>query len=588
MYAIEPHVDSFADHIGYKLFGILPELVENRVGRNDHIAAYFFAAFSALNVLLLAAIAFRLSGSRRAFDLTLVAAALSASLLIYARFLVPYDLSLCFALLALWVGVKRPAGYVRSACVGALAAWAFFSYYGYWQIAGIAVLLHALWLGGSLLGFLRRLCASGAGFLLVVLGFLGLSHLGRGTLIADMVEITKYQAVGAVDFRSGLNTWAYLFHAGGRGALSSGWRPLRPGSGSRAADRGQGCFRRLYSQPWASWPSSRSSSSTRTFAITSWSTAGTRGSSHPSSYSGFGLGLDRLCARLRLGNLLALGAAAALALNALFLLSAPLAQEFPKDFKVRAEKVLQAQPAITDGSSYYRLVNVDHFVYEPEILRSEPKQTLPREPAPAPIPAVPLRGGVAEMKALRRSVDHRMRLVQMEVPQASRIGGGPFGVVTLRVQFPAGRAGYKEPLLAIGPRGAGDLFFVNYLTASAARLGFESIGGTVLESEPFDYAPGAVRTLRLFSGSLMPNDGHAVADKDPAVDAIFREKVYATLDGRVLLEHSLARHDSEPGQVFAGVNTVEADSAGDQFWGTILSAERGVVARPGRRGSARA
>src|SRR6202167_4111376 len=64
VYAIEPHVNSYADHIGFKLFGIVPEVLENRVGRNDRIAAYFFSAFSALNVLLLAAIAHRLGGSR--------------------------------------------------------------------------------------------------------------------------------------------------------------------------------------------------------------------------------------------------------------------------------------------------------------------------------------------------------------------------------------------------------------------------------------------------------------------------------------------------------------------------------------------
>src|ERR1700678_2247218 len=59
VYAIEPHVNSYADHIGFKLFGIAPEMLENRFGRNVHIPAYFFSAFSALCVLLLAAIAGR-------------------------------------------------------------------------------------------------------------------------------------------------------------------------------------------------------------------------------------------------------------------------------------------------------------------------------------------------------------------------------------------------------------------------------------------------------------------------------------------------------------------------------------------------
>ena len=145
VYAIEPHPGVLGDHFGFKVAGILPELVENRTGHNDHIPALYFSLFSALNVLLLAAIAFRLSASRRAFDITLVAAAASAVLLIYARFLLPYDLSLCVALLAVWLGVRRPAGFGRSGVVGALAAWTFFCYFGYWPLAGTVVLVHALW-----------------------------------------------------------------------------------------------------------------------------------------------------------------------------------------------------------------------------------------------------------------------------------------------------------------------------------------------------------------------------------------------------------------------------------------------------------
>ena len=577
VFAIEPHVNSYADHIGFKLFGIVPQFLELRLGGDDRISAGFFSVFSSLNVLLLAAIAGRLAGSRRAFDLTLVAGALSATLLIYSRFLVPYDLSLCFALLAIWIGVRRPAGYLRSVLVGSLSAWAFFCYYGYWQIAGIAVLLHALWLGGSLLGFVGRVAAAGAGFGCVVLGFVGLSHLGAGTLISDMVEITKYQAVGAVDFRSGLNTWAYLYYAEGAalflwvGAFGAAlWAEIRgrAGSGGNLLSP----LTLVATGFLLTYAIFVVDSDLRQHLVVHG-----RHSRQlmPFLILGFGLGLDRLCGRSRQGRTAALAAVAVLSVNAVAIFAAPFAQEFPRDFKVRAEAVLRSRAPITDGSGYYRLVNVDHFIYEPEILRAEPVETLLASKHPLEYLPFLYEGESREMKRLRRSIDHRMRLVRMEVPEASRMRGEPYGMVTLKVQFPGNRAGYKEPLLAIGPRGAGDLFFVNYLTASTARLGFESIGGTVLESEPFPYEPGATRTLQLFSGTLMPNDGHPVADKDPAVDEIFRQKVYATLDGSVVLEHPWARHDSEPWQVFAGVNTVEADSAGDQFWGTILSAERG-------------
>ena len=575
VYAVEPHVNSYADHIGFKLFGILPELLELRFGWDDRTAAYFFSLFSALNVLLLAAIAGRLGSSRRAFDLTLVAGSLSATILMYARFLVPYDLSLCFALLAIYAGVRRPEGYGMSVVVGAFSAWAFFSYYGYWQIAGIAVLLHALWLGGSVLGFLGRLAAAGAGFLLVVLGFLGLSHLGAGTLVRDMVEITKYQAVGAVDFRSGLNTWAYLYYAEGAALLlwlaafgTALWFQIREGSGRGPLTP----LTLVASGFFLIYAIFVLDSDLRHHLVVHG-----RHSRQlvPFLLLGFGLGMDRLCARWSRGRTAAWAAVAVLSVNALVVLAVPFAQEFPKDFKIRAEALLKALPPITDGSGYYRLVNVDHFIYEPEILRAEPAQTLLASPHPLQYLPFLYEGESREMKRLRRSIDHRMRLVRMDVPASERIRGGPYGLVTLTLTFPSDRGGYKEPLLAIGPRGAGDLFFVSYLDSKTAELGFENMGDAVVMSAPFEYTPGKTRELQLFSGSLMPADEHSVADKNPAVDAVFRQTLYATVDGRVLFSQKAERHLAQPFETFAGVNTVEADSAGAQFSGTIESARRG-------------
>ena len=142
---IEQRPGIIGNNFGFKLIGIVPALIEVRYPRRPQIPAIFFGMFSSLSVLILAAIARRLTGSRRAFDLTLIAAALSATLFAYSRFLLPYDLSMCVALFALWIGVRKPSGYSRSLAVGALAAWSFFCYYGYWPLAGAVIFLHALW-----------------------------------------------------------------------------------------------------------------------------------------------------------------------------------------------------------------------------------------------------------------------------------------------------------------------------------------------------------------------------------------------------------------------------------------------------------
>jgi hypothetical protein len=574
VYAIEPHANSYADHIGYKLAGILPELVELRTGPNPRVPAYFFGMFSVLSVLTLAAIARRLGGSRLAFDATLLAGATSATLFAYSRFIVPYDMSMFFALLATWVGVKRPAGWGRSVAVGALAAWAFFCYYGYWQLAGVTVLIHALWQGRSPGGVAGRLAAAGAGFALVVLGFLALSRLGAGTLYRDMVEITRYQAVGGVDFRSGLNSWAYLFYSeraslflwlGVFGAAIA--LELRAGAPARMT-----ALRFAAAGFLAVYLVFIVNSDIRHSLVVH---GRHQRQLAPFLILGFGLGLDLLCARWSRGRLAAAAAAAILVLNALATFATPLSQEFPAAFRARAMAVLKGLPPVADGRSYYRLVNVDYFIHEPEILRAEPLETLLASPHPMQYRPFAFEGDSRQMRRLRFSIDHRMRLVRMAVPEAERVRGAEYGLVTLDVAFPAGRAGFIEPLLSVGPRGGGDLFFVRYVSASEATLGFESMGTKLVTGGPFAYAPGERRTIRLFSGSLMAPPGAPPAADETAEVMILRQLAYASVDGRTQIDVSCLPHAALPGEVYAGVNTVESDAAGAQFSGTILSVQRG-------------
>ncbi len=577
VYTIEPHENVYADHIGYKMFGIAPEMIENRFGRNDHVPAYFFSAFSALNVLLLAGVAYRLTGSRRAFDMTLLAAALSATLLMYARFIVPYDLSLFFALLSLWMGVKRPSGYLLSGVAGAMAAWAFFCYFGHWQLAAVVMALHVLWLADGPLSFVKRSLATGVGFLAVVGALVGLSRFGTNSLFRDMLEITKAQAAGANDFRSSLNSWLYFLYAErlalflwmgaflGALCLESSERPatgrrfLTP---LRLMALG---FAALYAVFFLDSDlrhhlvvHGRHSRQLAPFLIV-----------------GFGVGLDRLCDRLRIGNLAALAVGVALAVNA-FLGFRPLfAMEFPRDFDARAEAILAGRPPLSDGASYYRKVNVDHYTFEPEVLRDPPLETLLASPHPLQYLPYIYEGESQALKRRRVSVDHRMRLVRMAVPENERVGGEPYGMVTLRLEFPADRAGYGEPLLSIGPRHDGDLFSIDYLSATQARLNFLSMGFMGIASAPFDYEPGKPHVLKLFSGSLLPPDGRAAAGLSGNEARILGQSVYASVDGRILLDQPMMRHASAPGEVYAGVNAVEAGTSGAQFSGLILGVTRG-------------
>jgi hypothetical protein len=390
-----------------------------------------------------------------------------------------------------------------------------------------------------------------------------------------MVEITRYQAAGGVDFRSGLNSWVYLFYSEGASLLL--WVAVFAAAlvvelRSGAAAGRMTALRLAAAGFLAVYLVFIVNSDIRHNLVVH---GRHQRQLAPFLILGFGLGLDFLCSRWRHGRLAAGAAAAALALNAFATLSVPLSQEFPREFRARAEAVLRKLPPLADGRSYYRLVNVDHFVLEPEVLRAEPLETLLASPHPMQYRPFAFEGDSRQMRSLRFSIDHRMRLVRMAVPEAEQVRGDAYGLVTLDIAFPGGRAGFFEPLLSIGSSGAGDLFFVRYESASRATLGFEAMGSKLVNSELFAYTPGERRTLRLFSGSLMPPGAGAAAGEDPTEGAILRQMVYASIDGRTLIDVSCHRHEARPGEVYAGVNTVEADAAGAQFFGTIFSVQRG-------------
>jgi hypothetical protein len=290
---------------------------------------------------------------------------------------------------------------------------------------------------------------------------------------------------------------------------------------------------------------------------------------------GFGIGCDNLCARLRFGFLVAAGIAALLVVNAAATFRTPFTMVFPRDFDLKAEALLRDLPPLTDGKSYYRKVNVDHFTYEPEVLRDPPIETLLASPHPLQYLPYIYEGESQALKERRVAIDHRMRLVRMAVPEAEQIKGEPYGIVELTVVFPSNRAGFIEPLLSVGPRHDGDLFYIYYITAEKAELEFLNMGFAGLASAPFSYESGKSRVLRLFSGSLMPPEGQATAGANSGEAALLRHRVYATIDGAVLLDKPSTPHDALPGEAYAGVNAVEAGAAGAQFWGTIRSAVRG-------------
>jgi hypothetical protein len=153
-------------HPLFGVIGAIPATVERLTHEDPRIPGLFFAAFSAMNIGLIAAVAKR-SGATDGTSVTAGALiGLSASMLYYARHLLPYDVAMTFGLAALYIGLGD-AGRVRSLACGVVAAFAFLTYTGYWTLGGAAMVVHVLDAGNAKTA-LRRALFGGLGLVATI------------------------------------------------------------------------------------------------------------------------------------------------------------------------------------------------------------------------------------------------------------------------------------------------------------------------------------------------------------------------------------------------------------------------------------
>jgi hypothetical protein len=197
-------------HPLFGVIGAIPATVERITREDPRIPGLFFAAFSVINIGLIAAIAKRSGATEGESVLAAALLALSASMLYYARHLLPYDVAMTLGLAALYIGLGR-GGRVRSLICGAAAACAFLMYTGYWTLGGGAMVVHVLDTDNAKAA-LRRTVFSGLG-LLVAIGIAVLGSLAVGeNLIRALAEFSGQVDQG--DFREGWRLpWEYLWHA---------------------------------------------------------------------------------------------------------------------------------------------------------------------------------------------------------------------------------------------------------------------------------------------------------------------------------------------------------------------------------------
>lgn len=132
------------EHLGYKVFGIVPALLEQVMGQSRVLPALFFSLFSVFNLYLIFLLAQKQGAPSTEALIALVFASLSQCLFYYSRHLVPYDVAMTFGLLAVYIGLTRSLSKKASLACGALGFLCFITYNGYWSLTGLAMLVHVL------------------------------------------------------------------------------------------------------------------------------------------------------------------------------------------------------------------------------------------------------------------------------------------------------------------------------------------------------------------------------------------------------------------------------------------------------------
>ncbi len=568
------------DHVGFKLLGIVPAVVEEYAGRDDRIPAWFFGGFSVLNIALAGLIVHRLTRSPRAAFWAVLTAATCTAWFYFSRHLLPYDAALFFMLLALLFGLRLGAVPIAGFMAGLSAGCGFVVYYGYWNLGAVMLVLGALWRvsdlsGRSLLrGVIWSVCALLGLALAICLPIAADAAWGGGTLVAGARALSG--TIGVGDFRGHIAPWEYLWHTdklwlvAALAATVTLTFTLRRGNA-----RGRAIVF-LISGLLMVWLFLFVTSTVlHVFGLHDRMLRQVT----PFLVALLALGLDQWTSRAngvwttRIRTAVALGF---LVGNAVFCMVTPLALEFPRDFKARGDALLARRNDTPDRDSYVRYVNVTHYFMEPEVLRDEPIEVLLVAKHPHQYVPYLYEAQSPEARAYRRSIDHRMRLVRMAVTPAERIRGDDYGQVRLSLRFPVGRSGFADPLLSVGSVDRGELFFVRYLQEGVIALGVEIAGIGVFESEPLPIDPAAIHDVVLFTSSLLPPAG--AAPQDPAIAAqqsAARGRVEIQLNGASVVSRRAPPMAALPDQVHAGVNVVRGGRASTRFGGDIFSVSRG-------------
>lgn len=564
-----------ADHLFFKLVGLLPAAAEHWLGTpRDLGPAYFFAGFSLLNIYLVWRIARAAGAGVREGALAAVCMAAAATNFYYARHLLPYDLAVTFGLLALRFGWCGAGGWGRSLVCGVCGGLAFLVYNGAWLFGAVALTGHVLralpsWrLAGA------RALATGTGLVVpIALAVAGARSVGVD-LVASFVGFS--QTINQGDFGWGWRLLLeYFWAAEGLNAVLVGLMLLAVALGAGLAGR------------WtrgALWLAGAIAMLTGLVALSDvWSKFVVYGRTArfvlPFACLAVAYGLERLW---RLGGrgatlaavLVVLGAAQA---GANFW--APLQLVFPRQFYREAAQ-RQEQLRAQGESRQLAIIYADALIHQGTILSTLPDhEVLLAAENPLHFRPYLFEGYNKADRRLLESTDVRMRLIavnqaRFDYPAELRRPYPGAIRLTLRMPEPRHAPGVPEPLLVTGETGRGDFLYLVYQGDETLRFGYDhwGAGGKVSDPVPVDLQKPIEITLSM--GPL-----HSPPPSEPAIDGRVdpHRWLYVAVNGRVIWSHPADFHPTAPGSISILNNYIGGSTAGITFTGRVLKVESLLV-----------
>lgn len=201
-----------AEHLLFKVIGLIPAFAEQVVGGTSRLPGVFFALFSVASIWIVWRIALRLGGTELEALGAAFLLACSSTWSYYSRHLLPYDPAMAIALVALLIALRQPSRHLDSWLCGGLSCAAFLCYSGYWALDAFVMLTRITWRSGGVRESISRGWRVALAFAIPPVAILGSNALLAGDMTQQLIGFSKTINQGA--FEEGWSLpFAYFWHA---------------------------------------------------------------------------------------------------------------------------------------------------------------------------------------------------------------------------------------------------------------------------------------------------------------------------------------------------------------------------------------